>query len=177
MPKKSSVLLKYGLELSFLTQFDPQGQNLTSEVKFWRHRCVPPLWQMRSFQVEQYVRQTTLASSDQPTRWECLKGDFRFKTHLFLPKLSQVIWRPKLINSVLSALNSFKKAGDKPWQQHDLLLWSSDLCIKPANSKGEFPLHQVCTKCSIWGFGEKKMRMNSTEDSRQSGSPVLSTPL
>merc|ERR1712029_1226171 len=100
-------------------------------------------------QVEQYVRKNTLASGDSPTKWECLKGDSRFKTHLFLPKLSQVIWRPKLMDSIISALNSFKPEGAPLWEQHDLLLWSSDLCIKSANSKGEFPLHQDATYAGL----------------------------
>ena len=93
-------------------------------------------------QIEDYIKETSGGEEEaSPTKWDILKGDARFKVHLFLPKLNQIIWNSNVIGSILTALNSFQPVKRK--EQHDLLLWSSDLCIKTANSCGEFPLHQV----------------------------------
>lgn len=62
----------------------------------------------------------------------------RFKLHLILPALARIAHHPKLINAVQQALGS-----------PDILLWSSDVNIKPANSAGVFLPHQDSTYAGL----------------------------
>jgi len=61
-------------------------------------------------------------------------GDARFKVHLYLPFASRLVRHPAILDAVESALGT-----------RNLLLWSSDLNIKPAGSGGFFSEHQDAT--------------------------------
>jgi ectoine hydroxylase-related dioxygenase (phytanoyl-CoA dioxygenase family) len=73
----------------------------------------------------------------------------RFKLHLILPTLDKIAHHPKIISMVRECLGN----------SNNLLLWSSDINIKPPNSKGYFAPHQDSTYaglypsskcCTIW---------------------------
>ena len=73
----------------------------------------------------------------------------RFKLHLILPTLDKIAHHPKIISMVRKCLGN----------TNNLLLWSSDINIKPPNSKGYFAPHQDSTYaglyppskcCTIW---------------------------
>lgn len=58
----------------------------------------------------------------------------RFKLHLFLPTISAIAHHPTLVKAVRQALGT-----------DDILLWSSDINIKPKGSLGLFCPHQDST--------------------------------
>jgi ectoine hydroxylase-related dioxygenase (phytanoyl-CoA dioxygenase family) len=58
----------------------------------------------------------------------------RFKTHLLIPALCELLCSPSLRAPVQAALGT-----------EDLLIWSSDWCIKPAHSHAYFSWHQDST--------------------------------
>jgi non-heme Fe2+,alpha-ketoglutarate-dependent halogenase len=58
----------------------------------------------------------------------------RFKLHLFLPTISAIAHHPALVKAVQQALGT-----------DDILLWSSDINIKPKRSPGLFCPHQDST--------------------------------
>jgi ectoine hydroxylase-related dioxygenase (phytanoyl-CoA dioxygenase family) len=58
----------------------------------------------------------------------------RFKLHLFLPTISAIAHHPTLVKAVQQALGT-----------DDILLWSSDINIKPKHSPGLFCPHQDST--------------------------------
>eukprot|EP00546_Thalassionema_frauenfeldii_P021966 CAMPEP_0178896076 /NCGR_PEP_ID=MMETSP0786-20121207/952_1 /TAXON_ID=186022 /ORGANISM="Thalassionema frauenfeldii, Strain CCMP 1798" /LENGTH=338 /DNA_ID=CAMNT_0020566399 /DNA_START=134 /DNA_END=1150 /DNA_ORIENTATION=+ len=62
----------------------------------------------------------------------------RFKLHLFIPSLAKIAHHPKLIDAVSQALQTDK-----------ILLWSSDINIKPPHSKGYFAPHQDSTYAGL----------------------------
>ena len=62
----------------------------------------------------------------------------RFKLHLFLPRVAAIAHHPKLVEAVQQALGS-----------KDVLLWSSDVNIKPASSDGFFAMHQDSTYAGL----------------------------
>ena len=111
-------------------------------------------------EVEEYVRAiatntrgvNNIDHSRESTPWETLKGDSRFKTHLFLPAVNSLVWNKNVIDSVLAALNSMTLpmyCDDKKLTQDDILLWSSDLCVKTPQSEGVFPMHQDSTYAGL----------------------------
>ena len=111
-------------------------------------------------EVEEYVRGIATNTrgvndvdhSRESTPWETLKGDSRFKTHLFLPAVNSLVWNKNVIDSVLAALNSLTLpmyCNDKKLTQDDILLWSSDLCVKTPQSEGVFPMHQDSTYAGL----------------------------
>ena len=59
------------------------------------------------------------------------EGSNRFKLHLVLPCIDKIVHNPTLVHAVQQALNS-----------NDILLWSSDVNIKEANSDYYFEPHQ-----------------------------------
>ena len=63
-----------------------------------------------------------------------LDGPKRFKTHLLLPILDDVVKNPDIIHVVCGALGT-----------EDVLVWSSDWCIKNAHSSGFYSWHQDST--------------------------------
>ena len=63
-----------------------------------------------------------------------LDGPKRFKTHLLLPVLDDVVKNPDIIHVVCSVLGT-----------EDVLVWSSDWCIKNAHSSGFYSWHQDST--------------------------------
>ena len=63
-----------------------------------------------------------------------LDGPKRFKTHLLLPVLDDVVKNPDIIHVVCSVLGT-----------EDVLVWSSDWCIKSAHSSGFYSWHQDAT--------------------------------
>ena len=63
-----------------------------------------------------------------------LDGPKRFKTHLLLPVLDDVVKNPGIIHVVCSVLGT-----------EDVLVWSSDWCIKNAHSSGFYSWHQDST--------------------------------
>lgn len=63
-----------------------------------------------------------------------LNGPKRFKTHLLLPILDEVVKNTNIIRVVFSVLGT-----------EDILVWSSDWCIKKANSSGFYSWHQDST--------------------------------
>ena len=63
-----------------------------------------------------------------------LDGPKRFKTHLLLPVLDDVVKNPDIIHVVCSVLET-----------EDVLVWSSDWCIKSAHSSGFYRWHQDST--------------------------------
>ena len=63
-----------------------------------------------------------------------LDGPKRFKTHLLLPVLDNVVKNPDIIHVVCSVLGT-----------EDVLVWSSDWCIKKAHSSGFYSWHQDST--------------------------------
>mmetsp|Transcript_2593 Transcript_2593/g.3934 ORF Transcript_2593/g.3934 Transcript_2593/m.3934 type:complete len:179 (-) Transcript_2593:9-545(-) len=60
-----------------------------------------------------------------------LNRDFRFKPHLYLGFVNQIIRHPKLIAAVSEVLKT-----------DDIICWSSQFCIKGSNSDGIFCPHQ-----------------------------------
>jgi len=62
----------------------------------------------------------------------------RFKLHLVLPCIDKIVHNPTLVQVVQQALNS-----------KDILLWSSDINIKEANSDYYFEPHQDCTYAGL----------------------------
>merc|ERR1719189_1999484 len=56
-----------------------------------------------------------------------LEGDGRFRVHLVAKWAHSIVTHPVLVEAVRTVLDS-----------NNILCWSSDLCIKPANSQGEF---------------------------------------
>jgi ectoine hydroxylase-related dioxygenase (phytanoyl-CoA dioxygenase family) len=62
----------------------------------------------------------------------------RFKLHLILPALDAIAHHPVVVSAVQQAL-----------QTEDILLWSSDINIKPANSHGFFAPHQDSTYAGL----------------------------
>ena len=63
-----------------------------------------------------------------------LDGPKRFKTHLLLPILDDLVKNPGIIRVVCSVLET-----------EDVLVWSSDWCIKNAHSSGFYSWHQDST--------------------------------
>ena len=63
-----------------------------------------------------------------------LNGPGRFKTHLLLPILDKLVRNAKILRVVCSALGS-----------ENILVWSSDWCIKQAHSQGFYSWHQDST--------------------------------
>ena len=63
-----------------------------------------------------------------------LDGPKRFKTHLLLPVLDDVVKNPDIIHVVCRVLGT-----------EDVLVWSSDWCIKNAHSSGFYSWHQDST--------------------------------
>ena len=63
-----------------------------------------------------------------------LNGPNRFKTHLLLPVLDEVVKNTNIIHAVYSVLGT-----------EDILVWSSDWCIKKAHSSGFYSWHQDST--------------------------------
>lgn len=63
-----------------------------------------------------------------------VEGNCRFKTHLFLPEISEIVHHPALLEVVREALNT-----------PHIALWSSDLNIKQPNSRQYFSAHQDAT--------------------------------
>ena len=61
-------------------------------------------------------------------------GKQRFKTHLLVPELNELVRAPQMLAVVQAAL-----------QTEDLLVWSSDWCIKTPHSRGYFSWHQDST--------------------------------
>ena len=61
------------------------------------------------------------------------EGSSRFKLHLILPCIDRIVHHPKLVSAVQQALGS-----------ENLLLWSSDINIKEANTPHYFEPHQDC---------------------------------
>ena len=61
-------------------------------------------------------------------------GDLRFRPHLFLPFVSDVVHHEKIVSVVREALGTT-----------NVLLWSSDFNVKPPRSGGYFSLHQDAT--------------------------------
>ena len=62
----------------------------------------------------------------------------RFKLHLVLPCIDKIVHNPTLVHAVQQALNS-----------NDILLWSSDINIKEANSQHYFEPHQDKTYAGL----------------------------
>lgn len=60
-----------------------------------------------------------------------IEGSSRFKLHLVLPFIDRIAHHPKLVSAVQQALGS-----------ENLLLWSSDINIKGANTTHYFEPHQ-----------------------------------
>ena len=63
-----------------------------------------------------------------------LEGDCRFRVHLVAKWAHNIVTHPVLVSAVKTVLDS-----------NNILCWSSDLCIKPAGSEGEFRWHQDST--------------------------------
>ena len=63
-----------------------------------------------------------------------LNGPNRFKTHLLLPVLDKVVKNTNIIHAVCSVLGT-----------ENILVWSSDWCIKKAHSSGFYSWHQDST--------------------------------
>lgn len=63
-----------------------------------------------------------------------LEGNNRFKPHLYLPYINQIVRHPTLIQAVSSILRT-----------NNILCWSSDFNIKKARSKGIYCPHQDAT--------------------------------
>jgi len=63
-----------------------------------------------------------------------LEGDHRFRVHLLANWANSLVHHPTIISAVKTALDS-----------PNILCWSTDLCIKPANSDGFFSWHQDST--------------------------------
>lgn len=61
-------------------------------------------------------------------------GDYRFKPHLYLPFINQIVRHPKLVESVKAIL-----------QTDNILCWSSDFNVKKAKSQGIYSPHQDAT--------------------------------
>ena len=62
----------------------------------------------------------------------------RFKLHLVLRSIADIVHHPILVEAVQTALNS-----------KDILLWSSDINIKQPNSEGYFAPHQDSTYAGL----------------------------
>lgn len=63
-----------------------------------------------------------------------IRGNDRFKIHLFLSRVNQIVHHPALLQAVRQAL-----------QTPHIALWSSDLNIKKPNSRQYFSAHQDAT--------------------------------
>lgn len=63
-----------------------------------------------------------------------LEGDGRFRVHLMAKWAHNIVTHPTLVAAVKTVLES-----------NNILCWSSDLCIKPPGSSGEFKWHQDST--------------------------------
>ena len=63
-----------------------------------------------------------------------LEGDGRFRVHLVARWAERIVRHPVLVSAVRTVLES-----------DNILVWSSDLCIKPPLSHGEFCWHQDST--------------------------------
>ena len=62
------------------------------------------------------------------------EGDLRFRVHLLAGWAHSLVHHPTLVSAVKTVLDS-----------PNILCWSTDLCIKPANSDGHFTWHQDST--------------------------------
>lgn len=67
-----------------------------------------------------------------------VKGDIRFKPHLFLPWANRIVRHPKLVEAVQRVLAS-----------PDILCWSSDFNIKQAETSHYFSPHQDSTYAGL----------------------------
>ena len=63
-----------------------------------------------------------------------LEGDGRFRVHLLAGWAARIVSHPVLVSAVKTVLET-----------ENVLVWSSDLCIKPPVSRGEFCWHQDST--------------------------------
>ena len=63
-----------------------------------------------------------------------LEGDWRFRVHLVAGWAERIVSHPVLVAAARTVLES-----------DNILAWSSDLCIKPPVSQGEFCWHQDST--------------------------------
>ena len=63
-----------------------------------------------------------------------VKGDLRFKMHLFLPFVNRIVRHPKLVEAVQQVL-----------QTKHVLLWTCDFNVKGSNTEMHFLLHQDAT--------------------------------
>ena len=77
-----------------------------------------------------------------------IRGDLRFKPHLFLPRVAALVRHETVLRAVRAALRT-----------RDVLLWSSDLNIKEPGDGGFFSPHQDATYtglepatrgCTLW---------------------------
>eukprot|EP00937_MAST-01D_sp_MAST-1D-sp2_P000980 g980.t1 len=67
-----------------------------------------------------------------------LKGNWRFKIHLLLPWAAELVRHPVLVDAARAVLGT-----------PDVLVWSSDVNSKPAQSAGHFAWHQDHTYAGI----------------------------
>ena len=67
-----------------------------------------------------------------------LVGDLRFKPHLHLNFINNIVRHPKLIRTVKSILHT-----------ENIILWSSDFNVKPPRSHVYFPPHQDATYAGL----------------------------
>ena len=67
-----------------------------------------------------------------------VKGDLRFKMHLFLPFVNRIVRHPKLVEAVQQVL-----------QTKHVLLWSCDFNVKEPNTEMRFSPHQDATYAGL----------------------------
>lgn len=74
-----------------------------------------------------------LSAIDEHAGGDCasLKGDDRYKLHLLLPEVAELVRSPLLVKTVSSILGT-----------PDVLIWSTDLVCKEPHSSGHFTPHQ-----------------------------------
>jgi non-heme Fe2+,alpha-ketoglutarate-dependent halogenase len=106
---------------------------------FERDGVVGPLDILSKEKVRQAFEQVQQELSTLSQDNEEDEGSRRFKLHLVLPALDEIAHHPKLVSAVQQAL------GTK-----DILLWSSDINIKPCDSEGFFAPHQDATFAGLF---------------------------